>query len=35
MVSVIMGVVEKANIKVKVEYFDNEADARKWIKDAI
>ncbi len=32
MVNVLMGVIDKANIKVKAEYFENEEKALEWIK---
>ncbi len=33
MMNVILGVVEKANIKVKAEYFETEKEAVEWIKN--
>ncbi|WP_338764268.1 hypothetical protein WAF17_21375 [Bernardetia sp. ABR2-2B] len=33
MVNVIVGVIEKANIQVKLEYFESEEDAIDWIKN--
>jgi hypothetical protein len=35
MVNVIMGVIEKASIKVRVEYFENEEEAIEWIKNPL
>jgi hypothetical protein len=35
MVNVIVGVIEKANIQVRVEYFENEIEAREWIKNPV
>lgn len=31
MMNVILGVVDKANIKVTAEYFENEEEAKEWI----
>lgn len=31
MMNVIIGVIEKSNITVKTEYFDNEEQAKEWI----
>ena len=33
MINVILGVVDKANIKINAEYFENEEAAREWIKN--
>ncbi|WP_375560810.1 STAS/SEC14 domain-containing protein [Bernardetia sp. OM2101] len=33
MINVIVGVIEKADIKVKIEYFESEEEAIKWIKN--
>lgn len=35
MVNVLIGVVKKAEIKVKFKYFENEEDAKEWIKNPI
>ncbi len=35
MMNVILGVVDKANIKIKAEYFENEEEAREWIKNPV
>ena len=35
MMNVIVGVVEKANIKIKAEYFESEEEAKEWIKDIV
>jgi len=35
MVNVIKGVIDKASIEIRVEYFDNEDEAREWIKNLI
>ncbi len=34
MMNVILGVVDKANIKINAEYFESEEEAREWIKNA-
>lgn len=35
MVNVIVGVIEKADIQVKIEYFESEEEAKEWIKNTI
>jgi len=35
MINVIIGVIDKANIKVKIEYFESEEEAIEWIKNSI
>jgi hypothetical protein len=35
MLNVIIGVIEKASIQVKVDYFDSENEAIEWIKNTI